>query len=84
MVAANIVTELDIGYSARSTAHYRANRRAIVNRLIPVTMAGHDDRDVFALTGGVRTFELGEVLGHARVLVFDLGAESAKVAGRIQ
>jgi len=38
LVAVSIVTELEIGYSARSTAHYRATRRAIVDRLIPVTM----------------------------------------------
>lgn len=38
LVAVSIVTELEIGYSARSTTHYRATRRSIVDRLIPIAM----------------------------------------------
>jgi predicted nucleic acid-binding protein len=38
LLAVSIVTELEIGYSARSTADYRATRASIVDRLIPVAM----------------------------------------------
>lgn len=34
----SIVTELEVGYSARSTIHYRATRHSIVDSLIPVSM----------------------------------------------
>lgn len=38
LVAVSILTELEVGYSARSTSHYRATRRSIVDRLIPVAI----------------------------------------------
>lgn len=36
LVAVSIVTELEVGYSARSTGHYRDTRRLILDRLLPV------------------------------------------------
>jgi predicted nucleic acid-binding protein len=39
LVAVSILTELEVGYSARSTSHYRATRRSIVDRLIPVAIS---------------------------------------------
>lgn len=36
LVAVSIVTELEVGYSARSTGHYRDTRRFILDRLLPV------------------------------------------------
>lgn len=38
LVGVSIVSELELGYSARSTAHYRATRRSVVDRLIPVAI----------------------------------------------
>jgi hypothetical protein len=37
-VGVSIVTELEIGYSARSTANYRATRESIVDHLMPVAL----------------------------------------------
>jgi predicted nucleic acid-binding protein len=39
LVAVSILTELEVGYSARSTSQYRATRRSIVDRLIPVAIS---------------------------------------------
>ena len=36
LVAVSIVTELEVGYSARSTGHYRDTRRLILDRLLPI------------------------------------------------
>jgi predicted nucleic acid-binding protein len=36
LVGVSIVTELEVGYSARSTSHYRATRRSILDRLVAV------------------------------------------------
>jgi hypothetical protein len=36
LVAVGIVTELEVGYSARSTADYRDTRRLILDRLLPI------------------------------------------------
>jgi predicted nucleic acid-binding protein len=36
LVGVSIVTELQVGYSARSSADYRDTRRSIVERLLPV------------------------------------------------
>jgi predicted nucleic acid-binding protein len=38
LVGISIVTELEIGFSARSTADYRATRESIVDRLLPVAL----------------------------------------------
>lgn len=36
LVAVSVVTELEVGYSARSTADYRSSRRDIIDRLLPI------------------------------------------------
>jgi predicted nucleic acid-binding protein len=36
LVAVSIVTELEVGYSARSPADYRDTRRSILDRLLPI------------------------------------------------
>lgn len=38
LVGVSIVTELEIGFSARSTAHYRATRESIVDHLLPIAL----------------------------------------------
>jgi predicted nucleic acid-binding protein len=38
LIGVSIVTELELGYSARSRADYRDTRETIVNRLIPVSI----------------------------------------------
>jgi predicted nucleic acid-binding protein len=38
LAGVSIVTELELGYSTRSTADYRDTRESIVNRLIPVSI----------------------------------------------
>jgi predicted nucleic acid-binding protein len=38
LVGVSIVTELEVGYSARSTDHYRTTRRSVVNHLIPIAI----------------------------------------------
>jgi predicted nucleic acid-binding protein len=38
LVAVSIVTELEVGFSARSTADYRLTRRDIVDPLLPVAI----------------------------------------------
>lgn len=38
LVGVSIVTELEVGYSARSTDHYRATRRSIVDRLLAISI----------------------------------------------
>ncbi len=38
LVAVSIVTELEVGYSARSTADYRDTRRSILDRLLPINI----------------------------------------------
>ena len=38
LVGVSIVTELELGYSARSTLDYRETRETIVNRLLPVSI----------------------------------------------
>lgn len=38
LVGLSILTELEVGYSARSTPHYRAIRQSIVDRLLPIAI----------------------------------------------
>jgi predicted nucleic acid-binding protein len=38
VVGVSILTELEVGFSARSTVDYRTTRRSIVDRLLPVSL----------------------------------------------
>lgn len=38
LVGVSILTELEVGYSARSTSHYSATRQSIVDRLLPIAI----------------------------------------------
>jgi len=38
LVGVSIVSELEVGFSARSTANYRATRESVIDHLIPVAL----------------------------------------------